>query len=335
MAAEPQTIENWEPREDLGLLVEEVDALMQREGYIMHRILPAMPRSKFSGKVPKIPKEEAMKRYDCRHSAGANYLRVTMKFADDDYETEEFGVEMPVDDRTKARFDDFLDVEAALNDLGRYIILTQWEDEGIQALTDASNAEFPFGGRTTALSTPWSDHANSTPIDDIDVNRRKIRKQFARDASVLCVDSDQLLDLARSQQVIDTSKGQSYQDVRGKAIANIAPIAAALNLDDIYVQTSSELNPAGADNYKRMWPYDKALLMAPNEDRNGIVKGLGRQVVWDREGAVEGDRVALVTDTAYYEDQTRTDVMRHRGDMHRKFFHADAGHLLTNVGSES
>lgn len=335
MAVEPQTIENWEPREDLGLLVEEVDTLMQREGYFMHLLMPVLTRSKFHGKVPKMDKEQAMQRYDCRHSAGANYLRVTMKFSDDQYETEEFGVEMPLDERTVARFEDFIDAEAALNELGRYIILTQWEAEGIDALTNASNSEYPFAGRTTALGTPWSTHASATPIDDVAVGKKKIRKQYGRDAAVMAIDSDQLIDLAMCQQIIDVSKGQSFQDVRGKIIANVGPIAAALNLEDIYVHRSVELDTAGSDNFKRMWPYDKALLAAPNEDRNGIIKGLGRQIVWDREGAADGDRVALVTDTAYYEDQTRTDVMRHRGDMRRKFFHDDAGHLLTNVGVEA
>lgn len=332
MAAEPKNIDQWEPREDLSLQVQEIDTVMQREGYIMSRIMPAMAKSSISGKVPVMNREEAMQRYDCRKAPGSDYLRLTMKFGKDTYDTDPYGLELPIDDYTLARFDDIIDIEAALNELAEYVITTQWEDEGIKMLTDPAAVDHPFAGsRTTAVAIPWTDHLNAKPIDDVLEGRKRMRAQYGRDTARMAIDSDQLLHLSRCAQIIELSKGQSFQDVRGRSIANVQPIATALNLEEIIVQKSVELNKESeTDNYKRMWPLDKALLLAPDEDRNGIIRALGRQIVWDRMGTTDGERIGIES-RSYYEDQTNNDVIQRTAHMRRKIWHADAGHLLTDL----
>lgn len=314
-------------RLDSGLLVSEIDLAMNRLGFIAHRVLPIVSRSKPSGEFPTIPKEQQLQIRNTKRAPGGGYNRSGAGFSKDSYSTSEHGHEALLDDRTVKMYDDLLDADRWEGERIRNIVLQNYEIEVADYLFNATT----FSGKTAGVTNEWDDVANATPITDIEAKRETIFAATGYEPNALVISRHVFRNLRRCAQVIDTLKYQGFQDARQAQISEQA-LAVSLDLDYIIVAGSAKntANESDAASMARIWSNEYALLCRVAETNNPSEFCLGRTIVWDAESAVDGERLGVIEEM-YRDEAARSDVKRARTDWGKKIIDLDCGYLLSNI----
>lgn len=317
----------FEPREDLGMRFDEFDLALNQMGFIAHRVMPILPRSTSSGKFPRVEIEQYLQNLSTLRNADGTYKRSSREFSDDNYETREYGLEATLDDRTLLRYDDLIDAEVFEGEVIENALLTDYERAVAALLFNATT----FSGRTSAVGTAWSTIATATPVTDVNTAMNTIRLACGVKPNALIVNDVVFRNLIRCTQVIDNLKYQGFQDARPGEISRQA-LAISLNIDEIIVSeglyNTKELGvtPVLAD----IWANGFALLARVGKTRNPMERCIGRTIMWDREGATDGERMGVIAET-YYEDSRRGGVLRRRTDWGLKTLFLECGYLYTGV----
>lgn len=317
----------FEPREDLGMRYDEFDLAMNQEGLIGHRVMPIVPRTNMTGKFPRVPMGQLLQNLDVQRNADGTYKRSTREFADDNYETKEYGLEAVLDDRTLARYDDIIDAETFEGQVIENSLLLAYERAVAALIFNATT----FAGKTAAVGTAWSTIATATPVADVNTAINNVRLACGKKPNALVVNDKVFRDLIRCASVIDTLKYQGFQDARAGEISKQA-LAVALNLDEVIVSEGlyntkeNGVTPVLAD----IWPNGFALVARVAKTRNPMETCIGRTILWDREGATDGERMGIIAET-YYEDNRRGGVLRRRTDWGLKTLQLECGYLYTGV----
>lgn len=317
----------FEPREDLGMSVDEIDLAMNRQGYIAHRVMPIVTRNKNEGKFPRVPLEQLLQNLDTRRNPDGTYKRSKMEFADDDYSTEEHGLEAVLDDRTVARYDDIFDAEVYEGNRIENALLAAYEKEVADLLFNATT----FSGYTSAITNEWDDLTNATPYTDILTAKKNIRGAFGRRPNALIITWEVFENVRRCDELIDLMKYQGFQDVRPGSI-NAQALAAALDLEEVIVADSvRNTKEAGVTaTLSDFWSNEYALVAYVARTNDPGEACLGRTFMWAEEGAMNGDRLGVIGEM-YYEDQRRGDVLRKRTDWGVETLFIEAGWLFSNA----
>ena len=326
MATQP-TGTVFEIREDLGLKYDEIDLAMNQLGFIGHLVMPLIPRSKPSGKFPRVTLAQLMQRQQTNRNADGTYKRSTRDWSDDNYETSEHGLEAPLDDRTQARYDDLIDTEVFEGQVIENSLLTSYEEEVAALMFNATT----FTGRTSAITNEWDDLANAVPITDINTRIDTIRLACGVKPNVLIINDFVFRNLIRCTQVIDQLKYQGFQDARAGEISRQA-LAISLNIDEILVADSlyNTVEPGVTPVLADFWSNEFALLARVAKTRNPMERCVGRTFMWDEESATDGERMGVIAET-YYEDARRGGVLRRRTDWGLKTLQLECGYLFSNV----
>lgn len=310
-----------------GMLVSEMDLVMNRMGYIAHRVLPIITRDKPSGQYPLLTKEQLLQIRSTQRAPGGGYPRSSTGFSLSTYSTAEQGHEAPLDDRTVAAYDDVLDAEMWESERIRNIVLQNYEIEIADYLFNATT----FSGKTAGVSTEWSTVASATPVSDVETRRETIYNATGYEPNALVINRQVFRNLRRSAQVIDTLKYQGFQDARPGEISAQA-LAISLDLDMIIVAngTKNTANEADAASLSRIWSSEYALLCRVATTSNPSEFCLGRTIVWDAEAALDGERMGVIMES-YRDETVRGDVLRARTDWEKKIIDLDAAYLLSNI----
>lgn len=321
------TTATFEPREDLGLRYDEFDLAMNQMGFIGHQLLPLVPRAKQSGKFPRLSLEQQLQNLDTHRSPEGTYNRSKREFGDDNYETEEHGLEALLDDRTQARYDDILDCEVFEGQVIENSLLMSYEQAVASLLFNATT----FSGRTSGVSNEWDDLTNATPVTDVNSAINTIRLACGVKPNVLVINDFVFRNLIHCDQVINRLKYQGYQDARPGDISRQA-LAISLNIEEVIVADSlyNTKDPGQAAVLADIWSNEYALLARVAKTRNPMERCIGRTFMWDKEGASDGERMGVIAET-YYEDARRGGVLRRRTDWGLKTLHLECGYLYSNI----
>jgi hypothetical protein len=324
----------FEPREDLGMRVDEFDNAMNQQGFIAHRIYPILTRSKQSGKFPRVKIEQLLQRLDTKRNSNGTYPRTSREFSDDDYDTEEHGLECPLDDRTLARYDDFIDAETFEGEVLENALLLDYEIKAAEVAFAAAT----YGSQTSTVAAlsggggvQWSNRSSSNPNLDVFIAKKTIRNSLGMKPNALVVSWELFEHLINNTSLIDRLKSQNYQDARPGQI-NEQALAISLNLEEVIVADSltNTMQQGVTAVLGDIWTPDKALLCRVARTNNPNERCLGRSVIWDREGVADGDRMGIIAET-YYEEARRGGVLRRRNDWKIKRMFDNAGFLFTDV----
>lgn len=317
----------FERREDLGMRFDEFDLAMNQEGFVGHRVMPIIPRKRSSGKFPRVKLEQYLQKLNTARNPDGTYNRSKREFDDDNYDTKEYGLEAPLDDRTLEKYDDLIDAEVFEGQVIEGAVLMEYEMAVAAAMFNATT----FAGKTAAVGVPWSTPATATPVTDVDSAINAIRLACGVKPNAVIMDDQLFRKAIVCSQVIDTLKYQGYQDARAGAISAQA-LAISLNVDEVIVAGGiyNTKEPGITPVLSQIWRKDYCLVARVAKTRNPNERCVGRTIVWDREGATDGDRMAVIAET-YYEDARRGGVLRRRGDWGLKNVFLECGYLLTSV----
>ncbi|MGD9632547.1 MAG: hypothetical protein AB7G28_22760 [Pirellulales bacterium] len=318
---------NFERREDLGMRFDEFDLAMNRLGFIAHRVMPIVPRGRSSGKFPRIPIDQYVQRLNVKRNPDGTYNRSKREFSDDTYDTAEYGLEAPLDDRTVERYNDLLDAEVFEGEVIENSLLMEYE---IQVATLHFNAG-TYAGRTSGVSTPWSTVATATPVTDVNTAITNVRASSGVKPNAVILNDVEFRNAIRCSQVIDTLKYQGYQDARPGEISQQA-LAISFNVDEVIVASGmyNTKEPGVPAALGDIWPNDMVLVARVAKTRNPMERCIGRTIMWDQEGAVNGDSMGVIAER-YYEEARRGGVLRRRTDWGLKNLFLNCGYLLTAV----
>ena len=321
------TTDNFQTREDLGLRYEEFDLAMNQMGFVGHRVMPLLPRTKPSGKFPRVSIEQLNVLLDTKRNIDGTYKRSTRDWNDDDYNTEEHGLEATIDDRTLARYDDIIDCETFEGQVIENSLLMSYEKEVADLMFNATT----FTGRTGAVSNEWDDLSNATPVTDINTRITSIRRACGVKPNALVVNDNVFRNLKRCDEVINNLKYQGFQDARPGEISRQA-LAISLNVDEVIVADSLyNANETGlADSLTDFWSDEYALLARVAVTQNPLERCVGRTFMWSEEGATDGERMGVIAET-YYEENRRGGTLRRRTDWGLETMQLECGYLFSNV----
>lgn len=317
----------FERREDLGMRFDEFDLAMNQNGFIGHRVMPIIPRGRSSGKFPRIKLEQYLQNLNTARNPDGTYNRSKREFDDDNYDTKEYGLEAALDDRTMERYDDLIDAEVFEGQVIENSVLMDYE----RAVANLMFSTATFAGKTAALATPWSTIATATPVTDVDTAIDTIRLACGVKPNAVIMNDQVFRKAIRCAQVIDNLKYQGFQDARPGEISAQA-LAISLNVEQVIVAGGvyNTKEPGIAPVLADIWSKSYVLVARVATSRNPNERCVGRTIVWDREGAVEGDRMAVIAET-YYEDARRGGVLRRRGDWGLKTLFLECGYLYSNA----
>lgn len=327
MATPSIAINRW----DLGLTIEEFDLVANQAGYIGPSVLRPIVVAQQSGNIPRVKDNElSSANQSTARAPGANYKRDDFEWDGEGYTCSEFGHEVALDDATLAIYSGLVDAEGIAVRRNTHKILADYEKEVARLMYDAS---YYTGSFTHALSTPWSDHANSDPIGDIHV-AKEASEDYGIDLNCLVCNKTQFWHLLNSAQLLGR-----MSDVVNKTNTTVG--AALMELLDIqmikiaggYKNTAIKSQASTTPAYSRIWSdsYAQVCRVATSDDPTE--QCIGRTILWTGDGASAAgtdQTLALVTEE-YRDDEVRGSVIRSRNWRGMKRWRPQNGHLLSNV----
>ncbi|MEN1680779.1 MAG: hypothetical protein AAGJ46_14415 [Planctomycetota bacterium] len=323
---QPSTTE-FDKREDLGLMYAEFDLAMNRLGFIGSRLLPVISRADQSGKFPRVPIEQLLQNLDASRAPGSPYKRSTREWSNDDYATEEYGLEAPLDDRTLKRYDDVIDAELMEGEVLENALLQIYEKQVADLLFNATT----FAGRTSAITNEWDDQANADPIGDVNTAINAIRLASGVKPNAVVMNDQVFRNVIRCDQVTNLVKYQGFMDARPGQISKAA-LAAVLNVDEVIVSEGiyNTKSPGETAVNADIWDDEYVLVARVATSSNMMERCIGRTFMWGEEGATAGGDMAVIAET-YYEDSRRGNTIRRRTDWGLKMLQPECGYLLSNA----
>ena len=326
MSTSPSTTD-WQYREDLGMRYEEFDLAMNQMKFIAHRVLPIIGRTEQAGKFPRVPVEQLMQMLETSRASGGTYRRSNRTFTKDDYETVEHGLEAVIDARVKSRYDDLVDAEVFEGQVLENAILSAYEKEVADLMFNTAT----FSGRTGDVSTEWSDLSSSTPVADVDAEVTTIRTACGVKPNALIINDIVFRNLINNASIIDRLKYQGFADARPGEISQQA-LAISLNLDEVIVADGlyNPVAPEGEASLTDFWSSEYALLARVAKTPNPAERCIGRTIMCTEEGQADGERMGMIAES-YYEDQSRSTIIRRRTDWGLKTLQLECGYLFSNI----
>ena len=248
-----------------------------------------------------------------RRGPSAPYARTTTKLSSDLYGTQEYGIENPVDDKTRRKYARAMNADKAAVMKGAATILINHE---LRSKALAMSA----GVSHASPATQW-DQAGSTPVQDVDAAKEFIHAQTGMEANYMQVDRDTFNVLKEHPQILEKIK---YTQ-RGIVTTDI--LAAVFGVDQFVVAGSLQAtnNEGQALTPAAIWG-DSVIIAVVNPDNNMESPNFGRTFGWIGEVGPDG-----VIVESYRDDSVRSDIHRTRQDTAEKIVGPACAYRLDNV----
>ena len=235
-----------------------------------------------------------------RRGPSAPYARTTTKLSSDLYGTQEYGIEVPVDDKTRKKYAKAINADKAAVMRGSATIMINHELR-VKAAVSAA------GVSHATVVTKW-DQAGSTPIQDVDMAKEYIHAQTGMEANYMQVNRDTFNVLKEHPVILEKIK---YTQ-RGIVTTDI--LAAVFGVEQFVVAGSLQAtnNEGQTLTPAAIWG-DSTLIAVVNPSDDMEAPNFGRTFGWTGEVGPDG---ALVE--SYRDDPVRSDVHRVRQDTAEK-----------------
>lgn len=316
-------------RYDLSVTLEEFDLAANQGGFIGPQVLrPIIVRDQ-SSNLPRVPENELGQIPETARAPGASYRRDIWEYDQTGYNCAEHGREAPLDDSTLAVYSNSIAAEAISVRRLTHQFLSRYELDVAAAVYDPS--VWTGAGLATALTNPWSDHENSTPIDDI-ANALAKMEDNGQEGNALVINRVQARHLIQSAQLLSR-----MSDVRNKDAATVrSSLQELLDVDRIIVAKGfkNTANQGSANAaWSRIWANGNAMVCKVAQTNDPGEVCIGRTILWNGDGAAAGgteETLALIAEE-YREEGVRSSVIRVRNWRGMKILFPKCGHLLSNV----
>lgn len=312
-------------RPDLAEFME-FDLENERKGYVALQVLPPVEVSLQSDNPGRVPLETLLVEADTKRNDRGNYNRVTTKFETFAYATQENGIEVPIDEREKNRYQHLIQIDQISNAKGWGIVSRNHEIRVANLVFNATT--FTGASLTTAITHEWDDAVNCVPVTDVEAAVKKVYDNSGLDANALIINKQVFRNLRNSAQVIDRIEASGAGDAAKARDITIQMLKELFDLDYIIVAGASRntANEAKAATPTRIWSGEYAMVCRIAESGDMREPCIGRTFHWSEDGSVIGGTVE-----EYEEIQSRARIIRVRHDTDEVIMYPQAGHLLSNI----
>lgn len=293
------------------------------QGFAATQIFPVTQVPRVSGTFGKIKLEEWLSAsMTLTRASGAGYQRLPQTFTTDTYACEEYGIEVPVDDREKAMYSGFLQAEQFAVDKAIHSILVEAEKRVAAILFSATytgNAALSNAVNAAA----WSSTGN--PLYDVRVAKNDFFLNTGYQPNVLLVNEYVLNVMRQNSNVTAAIASSGAGSPIGVGQITAQQIAEAVGVDRVIVAGGAKQGTsAGLAGY--IWSSSYAMLLRVATTGDLSEPCIGRTFHWSEDGSSVAGRVET-----YREEAKRADIIRVRHDIDEKLLHTEMGFLITGV----
>lgn len=315
------------PRVDLAESLQEFDLQADRAGFIGLQVLPVFEVTKQAASFGRIPIEALLRNVETGRRSGASYNVIDWPVESDSYATVDQGIAVPVDDRNAKIYAQWFDAEMEAAEIGRDAVLRRMEKRIADAIFNAST--WTGASLTTGVSVKWATRGSTpTPCDDVEAAIRKVHTGTGVWPNALIVTRQVFRDLRLCDQVTDklASLGAGVSIEPGKITA--AQLATVFDLEKVIVAggTQNTADEGQSATLSSIWSNAYAMVAKVATTQALREPCLGRTFHWGEDGSQIGGAFE-----SYRDEPRRSDMIRHRMDVHNKIFAAGFGHLLSNI----
>lgn len=313
-------------RPDLGASLEEFNLAMDRQGFIGLRVLPVIDVAQPSGTYGVIPIESMLANRETLRAPGSGYNRQNWKFETGSYATEENGAEDPVDDKEATMYRDYFDAEMIATERVRDVVLRNQEKRIADLVFNATT--WTGASLTTAVSTEWSDTANSTPLSDVEAAVRKVWDGGGFWPTVLIINHIVYRNLTNNEQIIDRISSNGAGGPTKASDISRSALAQVFGLDEVIVASGTKNTAAEGQTpvFAQIWSNEYAMLARVATGRDVQQPALGRTFHWSADGSEIGTHIE-----SYRDETVRGGIIRARHETDEKIIYPTAAHLLSNI----
>jgi hypothetical protein len=314
-------------RPDLAAFFE-FDLEMENAGFIGTQVLPVIEVGLQADNPGKIPLEQLLQENNTARASGANYNRGSWRFETFSYATKENGFEEPIDARDEKRYMHIIDAERVASARALAMVMRNHEKRVADAVFNATT--WSGASLTTGITNEWdSNHkTNAVPIDDVEGAVRKVYDNSGLWCNALIINRKVFRNLRNLDQITDRIASAGAGDATKASDITPAMLAMVFDLDYVIVAGSSKNNAkeGQAASVGQIWSDEYAMvcrIATTNDIREACI---GRTFHWSEDGSVIGGAIE-----EYYEEQSRSRIIRVRHDTDEVIMYPQAGHLLSNV----
>lgn len=308
-------------RPELGTVAFEymIEAAMMR--FIGQKLLPIKRVSRQSAEYPVIPLEVMTETPKTERADRGNYNRSDWKFDFQNYSTVRHGWEEPIDDREKALYQTYFDMEEAATLRAMAIILRSHEIRVKDLLYDTDTIA------NGAVGVAWTTPATATPKADVDGARDSMRNNFGVLPNKMSIAYTRFNALLRTAEIRDALKYTNPIDLGGFE-AQKRIMAQYFGLDEIIVGDAQKntAKKGQTPSLGEIWTPGTVGLFAVSDGSDDMKEPvIGRTMLWE-EGAPD-----ILTTESYRDEPVEADVIRVKHDTDEVLQYTGAGYLLTGI----
>ncbi len=305
----------------IDLMLTNISIQTKNEGYLAETVMPIIPVRLESSKYFVYD----LSRFDAPpalRAERARYGRVEFTMSTDTYSCEEYGLELPIDDRERQNAIEPLNVDVDSTEILTDMVLNDREQRVCNVVLTAANYTHTnttdYGSSNPLAWLPAN--ASSDPIKDITITGREtIRKLIGRYPNTLYFGAEVFSNLKQHPTIVDRIKYNGSGVVPGKV--TLAAMADLFEVDNVYVglplrRTS---NSNQTDVLADVW--GKNALLAYVNPRPAIKQISLAYMFQSRPRQVE----------KYRDDLIKSDIIRCTEVTAEKLVADKCGYLWTNV----
>lgn len=263
-------------RPDLGVTMTQYFESQLNE-YVFPQVLPVFNTPEKRADYPVIPISGFYKNIDTSRAERGYYPLAGFEFKLQSYSCSDFGVGVPFFPEEVNAYRRYIDAERSVSSASVDIMLRDQERKAALFMSDPNNA-----GNIYPVTIPWTDRANSTPLDDIVAAKRLARLMGVR-PNVLVVSEYICEELLLNNSLIGHLQPTKALLVDSET-DRISMLARYLNLEQIVVGKAM-LNSAPENKPMELvniWPNETAFLLYRASDTKTLrVPTYGWTFCWD------------------------------------------------------
>jgi len=186
----------------------------------------------------------------------ASFARTEFAPSTGSYRCEEYGLEIPIDDRERRNADAGADIEIAAVEKATGIIMTGREKRLADLLTSTT---YVTQNTTLSGTDQWSDYTNSDPVSDIDTARATIHAAGSPNPNLIVLGREVYDVLKRHPAVLEAFKYTRSGVITQQMMADLFGVEQVL-VGNARYKTSNE---GQADALSYVWGKNALLLFTP------------------------------------------------------------------------
>lgn len=311
-------------RPDLAESFMEFDLEMNKQGYVGLQVFPVIEAGLQADNPGKIPIEQLLINGETLRNSEGGYNRSKFDFKTFSYATAEHGWEELVDARDAKRYQHFFVAEQIATARAYGIVTRNHEARIAAAVFNATT----FTNHTTAITNEWDDLVNAVPITDVEAAVASVYDASGLWANALIINRKVFRNLRNCEQIIERINSSGAGSPSKASDVTEAMLAAVFDLEHIIVAGSSKntANEGLAATPGQIWSDEYAMVCKVANSQDMREPCIGRTFHWSEDGSQIGGTIE-----SYWEEQTRSDVVRVRHETDEVVMYTEAGHLLSNI----